>query len=116
MVDSSAQLNSFTQGQSFKALDKNFSEVLRAAVDYRGDLLITLKDGTSVEGYVFNSSADRLDLFPRNSPRAVSVQIAEVDTLTFSGEDTANGKSYDDWLTKKEADKAAIKAQPIEMV
>jgi hypothetical protein len=105
----------FPEGQTIKASDANFFEAIKAAVDYRGDTTIALQDGSLVEGYIFNFSADKLDLFPKNSPRATSVRIPDIDSIIFSGADTANGKSYEDWLSKKEADKAAIKAQPIEM-
>ena len=105
----------FLQGKAIKSSDKDFSEGLKAVVDYRGDVTISLVNGNTVEGYIFNHTADRLDLFPKNSPRAISVDFKDIESLTFSGEDTASGKTFDDWIKKKEAEKAAIKSQPIEM-
>jgi hypothetical protein len=115
MANSREAASPFVRGQFVKAGDRSFSDAVKAAVDYRGDITVGLLDGASIEGYIFNTTVDRIDLFPKNSPRAVSIRMGDVDGLLFSGEDTANGKSYDDWLTKKEADKSAIKSQPIEM-
>ncbi len=102
-------------GLSVRNSDPRFSEALVGSVDYRGDVTLILADGNSVEGYIFSIDSQTLDLFPKNSPRAVSIPIKEVDTLVFSGENTASGKSWEDWVTKKETEKSAIKAQPIEM-
>lgn len=104
----------FTKGVVVRQSDTHFLESLTAAVDYRGDVSIIVSDGSVIEGYIFNSTHERVDLFPKNSPRAVSVLVKEIDTLTFSGEDTASGKSWDDWVKKKEAERAVIKAQPLE--
>jgi hypothetical protein len=114
MANRGDSANLFAQGRVVKATDADFEEGLRAAVDYRGDVALSLVDGAGLEGYIFSASADRLELFPKNSPRAISIQIGEIESLTFSGEDTANGKSFEDWLSKKEAERSALKAQPIE--
>lgn len=115
MADSKISANDFTQGVCVKSGEKNFGDAVKAAVDYRGDISVYLADGNSVEGYIFSTSQEQIDLFPRNSPRAISIPLADIERIEFSGEDPADGKTYDDWISKKEAEKAAIKSQPIEL-
>ena len=80
---------------------------LEKAFDYRGDVTITRKDGGSVEGYVFDRTADgaRLDqcfvrLLPRAGGGKVSVSYADIARLEFTGRDTAAGKSWETWVKK----------------
>ena len=101
-------------GLVVKASEPSFVEALDAAVDYRGDVTVILSNGSSIEGYLFSRTKDRLDLFPKNSPRAISVKTSEIDSVSFSGEDTASGKTWEDWANKKESEKAVIRAAPIE--
>ena len=84
--------------------EKELHEAVRRAFDYRGDVTIRLKTGEQVTGYVFDRHEDipqpYLKLFLPNghSPHVVSYQeIAEVE---FSGEDTAFGRSWENWAKK----------------
>ena len=84
------------------------AEELRAALeqafDYRGDVLITRKDGSQVEGYVFDRRSGRTlqDSFVRLLPKAgggkISVSYADIAALHFSGRDMAAGKSWENWV------------------
>ncbi len=80
------------------ALDKAFN--------YRGDVTITRKDGTSIEGYVFDrrSGATLADsvvrVMPKDSSQKVSVPFADIAGLAFTGRDTAAGKSWEAWVRK----------------
>ena len=81
-------------------------EALEKAFDYRGDITITLKNGTKVEGYVFDRrSAKTLQdccvrLFPAGSDDKLSVSYADIAALAFSGRDTAAGRSWEAWVRK----------------
>lgn len=109
-----AEQNKFIEGVRTEATMPNFIDGLRAAVDYRGDCTLELADGSSVEGFIYNFANGAVDLFPKNSPRALSVKISDVKTLVFTGEDTANGKGWEDWMRKKDGERAALKAQSVE--
>jgi hypothetical protein len=88
-------------------------EALEKAFDYRGNITLTLADGRKLEGYVFDrrpAAALRdaqVRLIPVDSPTKVSVSYADIRGLEFSGKDTAAGKSFESWVTKYWARKAA---------
>jgi hypothetical protein len=79
---------------------------LEKAFDYRGDITITRKDGTAVEGYLYDrrsgqTLADSLvRLLPANGTPRISIPYSEIAGLTFSGRDTAAGKSWEAWVRK----------------
>ena len=103
-------------------------EALRAglekAFDYRGDVTITRQDGSTLEGYVFDRRSGRTlqDSFVRVIPAAgpVSAKIlipyADIAGLTFTGRDTAAGKTWEAWvkkyLEKKASGEKNIQLQP----
>ena len=89
------------RGTTLKATDRDFESGIRAAVDYRGDVTITLQNGSEVVGYVFNGENDCLELFPIHGSQKESVLLKDIQMITFSGEDTAHGKSWEDWIQKK---------------
>jgi len=95
------------------ASDEDLRQALETAFDYRGDVTITLKNGTQVEGYIFDRrSADTLDrstirLLPRNSIEKFSIAYSQIAALAFTGRDTAAGKSWEAWLRKYWEKKAA---------
>lgn len=102
------------QGQVFEAAsDEELREALEKAFDYRGDVTITLKNGSSVEGYIFDRRDGRtlqdscVRLFPKDSPTKVSVSYANIAGLAFTGRDTAAGKSWEAWVKKYWEKKAA---------
>jgi len=86
---------------------------LEKAFDYRGDVTITLKDGRTVEGYVFDrrTAATLADstvrLFPKDADEKVAVRYADISRLAFTGRDTAAGKSWETWVKKYQQKKAA---------
>jgi hypothetical protein len=95
------------------ASDEELRIALEKAFDYRGDITITRKDGSKVEGYIFDrrSGATLKDsvvrLYPKNSDTKVSVSYADIAALAFTGRDTAAGKSWEAWMKKYSARKAA---------
>ena len=86
--------------------DNDVREALEKAFDYRGDVTVTRKDSTQVEGYVFDrrrgtSLRDSfVRLIPKNSGEKISVSYADIAALAFTGRDTAAGKSWEAWVRK----------------
>jgi hypothetical protein len=95
------------------ATEAELRDALERAFDYRGDVTITRKDGSRVEGYIFDrrSGASLADsvvrLMPQNSAEKVSIPYADIAALAFSGRDTAAGKSWEAWVRKYWEKKAA---------
>jgi hypothetical protein len=111
------------QGRVFESVsDAELTEALEKAFDYRGDVTIHLKNGASVEGYIFDrrtgaSLADSVvRLFPKNEPVKRTVSYADIAGLAFTGRDTAAGKSWEAWLRKywekKQAGETDIQLEP----
>ncbi len=95
------------------ATEAEIREALEKAFDYRGDITITRKDGTKIEGYIFDRrSGDSLEssfvrLIPSTSPTKVNITYSDVAALAFSGRDTAAGRSFEAWVKKYWEKKAA---------
>ncbi len=95
------------------ASDEEIRIALEKAFDYRGDITITRKDGSKIEGYLFDrrSGATLKDsivrLYPKNSSDKVAISYADIAALAFTGRDTAAGKSWEAWMKKYAAKKAA---------
>jgi hypothetical protein len=88
-------------------------DALEKAFDYRGDITITRKDGSTIEGYLFDRRrgtglADSVvRVIPRDSNDKVAIAYSEIAALAFTGRDTAAGKSWEAWLRKYKEKKAA---------
>jgi hypothetical protein len=86
---------------------------LEKAFDYRGDVTITRKDGSKIEGYLFDrrTGATLKDsvvrVFPKSGDEKISISYAEIAALAFTGRDTAAGKSWEAWMKKYAVKKAA---------
>ena len=93
--------------------EEDLRQALEKAFDYRGDITITRKDGSKIEGYLFdrrtaatlNDSVVRL--YPKNSEEKVAISYADIAALAFTGRDTAAGRSWEAWMKKYAAKKAA---------
>ncbi len=88
-------------------------QALERAFDYRGDVLITRKDGSKVEGYVFDrKSGTTLEdsyvrLLPKDTTQKIAVSYAEIAGLAFTGRDMAAGKNWENWVKQYWERKAA---------
>jgi hypothetical protein len=88
------------------ASEDEIRAALEKAFDYRGDVTITRKDGTKVEGYIFDRRTGRtlvdsfVRLFPKNSNEKMAIPYADIAALAFTGRDTAAGKSWEAWIRK----------------
>lgn len=95
------------------ATTEELRQALETAFDYRGDVTITRKDGTKVEGYIFDRRSgpslanSRVRLIPRDSAEKMSIPYSDIAALVFSGRDTAAGKSWEAWVRKYWEKKAA---------
>ncbi|HEX2482547.1 MAG TPA: hypothetical protein VHQ69_11755 [Methylomirabilota bacterium] len=86
------------------------ARIVELAFDYRGNITVVRRDGTELEGYVFNRDSEALtpylEMFDTDGGGPHRVPYAEVRTIHFTGKDTAAGKSYAAWLARKQAEKA----------
>lgn len=88
------------------ASDADIREALEKAFDYRGDVTVTRKDGSIVEGYLFDRRAGAtladsyIRIIPMKETTKVSVAYSDVAGLVFTGRDTAAGKSFEAWVKK----------------
>jgi hypothetical protein len=88
------------------ASDQELREALEKAFDYRGDVTVTRKDGTKVEGYIFDRLAGTsltssfVRILPKDSNQRVKITYCEIAALVFTGRDTAAGKSWEAWVRK----------------
>ena len=102
------------------ATAEEIRDALEKAFDYRGDVTITRKAGSVVEGYVYDRKrGDTLEnslvrVLPSNGSPRVSIPYSEIAALAFSGRDTAAGKSWEAWVRKYWEKRAAGEKAAIE--
>ena len=95
------------------AMDAEVREALEKAFDYRGDITITRKDGTQVQGYLFDRrtgptlASSYVRIIPTGESTRLSIAYSEIAALVFTGRDTAAGKTFDAWVKKYWEKKAA---------
>src|SRR5437588_1429613 len=84
------------------ATEAEVRDALEKAFDYRGDVTVTRKDGSTVEGYIFDRGhtgpalADHyVRLFPKDAAARVRIPYTDIAALAFTGRDTAAGKSFE---------------------
>jgi hypothetical protein len=79
---------------------------LEKAFDYRGDVSITRKDGTVIEGYVYDRrpgktlSDSLVRILPANGSPRISIPYCNVARIVFSDRDPAAGKSWEAWVRR----------------
>jgi hypothetical protein len=109
------------------ASDDEIRAALEKAFDYRGDLTITLKNGQTIDGYVFDRRAESARLsectvrvIPRDRPGKMSISYGDIAALAFTGKDSAAGKSFEAWVKKYNEKKArgekniGIESEPLD--
>ena len=104
------------------ASESELREALEKAFDYRGDVAITKKDGSKIDGYIFDRVTSAtlegsfVRVLPRDSNQRVKISYAEIAALAFSGRDPAAGKSWEAWVRKywekKSTGKGNLTLQP----
>ena len=104
------------------ATEDELREALEKAFDYRGDVTVTRKDGTKLEGYIFDRvsgstlASSFARILPKESNQRVKIAYSEIAALGFTGRDTAAGKSWEAWVRKywekKEKGEETLSLQP----
>ncbi|MBW4037693.1 MAG: hypothetical protein HIU91_02260 [Acidobacteria bacterium] len=99
------------------ATDAEVREALEKAFDYRGDVTITRKDGSTIEGYLYDRrseptlEASLVRIIPTPKPgvpvERQMVSYADIAAIQFTGRDTAAGKTFEAWIKKYWEKKAA---------
>ena len=83
--------------------DAQRREVIEKAFDYRGDVTLTLRDGSVVAGYLFDrrerDGVAEVRVMTPDGERK-TVPYTEVEKLAFTGRDPAAGKSWETWVKK----------------
>jgi len=91
-----------TEAERIEAIDKAF--------DYRGDVTLTLTNET-IEGYIFNRDAranpPRVEVFVKGEDAPRIIPYLDIKAIAFTGRDTADGKSWAAWVSKKEDERKA---------
>jgi hypothetical protein len=104
------------EGRTFQpASPGELAEAIELAFDYRGDVTITLTSGQSVTGYLFNRQAagpdPYIEVFPADNPTPQRIAYSGIVAIAFTGEDTANGASWEAWMSKKDSERRAEAAR-----
>ncbi len=95
------------------ATDEEKRVAFEKAFDYRGDVTLTLKDGSQVQGYVFDRRLGKtladsaVRVIPSTERTKRTIAYGEIAALAFTGRDTAAGKSFEAWVKKYHEKKAA---------
>ena len=88
------------------ATEQELREALEKAFDYRGDVTLTKKDGTKLEGYIFDRitgstlTSSFVRVLPRDGGGRQKIAYSDISALVFSGRDPAAGKSWEAWVKK----------------
>jgi hypothetical protein len=97
------------------ATEQERAEAIELAFDYRGDVTIRLTSGETIVGFLFNRHASgehpSIEFFPEDDPAPRTIAYASITSIAFTGEDTANGKSYEAWASKKDSERRADAAR-----
>jgi hypothetical protein len=104
------------------ANEEDLRKALEQAFDYRGDVSITRKDGSKVEGYIFDRNTGKtlaesfVRVLPKSGSPRIKIPYGEIAALAFTGRDMAAGKSWENWVRhyweKKAAGERDISLQP----
>jgi hypothetical protein len=95
------------------ATDEDLRQALDKALDYRGDVTLTLKNGDRIEAFIFNCQSGStlsdswVHYFTPAATDKRKVSYAEIGRLEFTGKDRAAGKHWEDWIKAYNEKKAA---------
>jgi len=88
------------------ATEEELRLALEKAFDYRGDVTLSLKDNSKIEGYLFDRTSGAslsksfVRIIPKESHQKVRISYDQIAALVFTGRDTAAGKSWEAWVGK----------------
>jgi len=95
------------------ASDEDLRQALDKALDYRGDVTLTLKGGERIDAFIFNCQSGPtleesfLHYFTPAAPEKRKLSYAKIARLEFTGKDRAAGKHWEDWVKAYNEKKAA---------
>jgi hypothetical protein len=95
------------------ASEEEIRTALEKAFDYRGDVTITLKSGSKIEGYIFDRRStpsiyqSTVRIVPKGTNEKLVVPYTEIAALAFTGRDAAAGKSWETWARQYQEKKQA---------
>jgi hypothetical protein len=75
------------------ATEEELRIALEKAFDYRGDVMLTLKDNSKIEGYIFDRVAGKtlassfVRLMPKDANQKLKISYANIAALSFTGKD-----------------------------
>jgi hypothetical protein len=107
------------------ASENDIRIALEKAFDYRGDVTVTRKEGSKIEGYIFDRvTGATLDtsfvrILPKDNHQRLKIPYSDIAALAFTGRDTAAGKSWEAWVkkyweSKAQAKKVGIDPEPLD--
>lgn len=113
----SVELASIPEALRKRAFDEAF--------DYRGDVTLTLADGSVVECYIFDrrAGATMQDSVVRvmlvGGGEKQTIPYDRIARLSFTGKDTAAGKSWENWVRRYvekrlAGEQASIESDPLD--
>jgi hypothetical protein len=87
------------------APDPTLADVIERAFDYRGHTTVVKTDGSGIVGHVFNRVRDVpepfLQMFGAAGEGPLTIGVAEIATIRFTGKDMAAGGSDRAWLERR---------------
>lgn len=94
-------------------ISEGLKRQIEEAYGYRGHVTVTLAQGGTVVGFLFNREYANpkleqdffIDLIVKDSGERRRYPMAQVASIALTGEDHAAGKSYEDYLKKKAAER-----------
>ncbi|MCC5830578.1 MAG: hypothetical protein JJU36_14115 [Phycisphaeraceae bacterium] len=112
------------QGRTLECGDEQkLRMAVEAAFDYRGDVTLELNDGTQVVGYLYDRHFEhppaRVRVIPNpgrqgQSASRVTIEARRIMRIIFSGRDTAEGKTWENWMKRYAEKKLAGERADIE--
>ena len=103
------------QGLEVDASDPQILErAIELAFDYRGDVTVVRhSDPQPLVGYIFDRNkgstpeCSAIRLIPADRDERITIAYSDIVKLSFSGRDTAAGKSFQTWMKKYVRNKLA---------
>jgi hypothetical protein len=102
------------------ATEEEIRVALEKALDYRGDVTITRRDGSVLEGYIYDRRSGKtledslVRMLPADGSPRLGIRYSEIAALKFSERDPAAGKSWEAWVRKYWEKKQAGQSAAIE--
>ncbi len=100
------------EGRVFQpASAAELAEAIDWAFDYRGDVTLGLNTGEQLVCFLFNRDRGHaepsVEVYVDGSPAPRVIPYRLIASVTFTGHDTASGKSWEAWVSKKASQRQA---------